>query len=148
MASSRVGDPIQPSHPLPPSSPVGFNLPQHQGLFQWVGYLHQVAKVLELQLQHQSFQRIFRVYFLLGLTGLSPSGSRNSQESSPIPQFKNIQLSHPSWLLEKPYLWLCRPLSLLFNMLSRFVIAFLPRRKCLLILWLQSPSAVILEPPK
>ena len=53
-----------------------------------------------------------------------------------------------TWLLEKPYLWLWRPLSLLFNMLSRFVIAFFPRSKCLLILWLQSPSAVILEPPK
>ena len=40
------------------------NLSQHQGLFQWVGFLHQVAKVLELQLQHQSFQCIFRVNFL------------------------------------------------------------------------------------
>ena len=50
-----VGDAIQPSHPLSPSPPT-FNLSQHQGLFQWVSSLHQVAKVLELQLKHQSFQ--------------------------------------------------------------------------------------------
>ena len=45
-----VSDAIQPSHPLPPSSPPAFNLSQHQGLFQWVGSLHQVAKVSELLL--------------------------------------------------------------------------------------------------
>ena len=50
-----VGDTIQPSHPLLSPSPPAFNLSSHQGLFQWVGSLHQVAKVLELQLQHQSF---------------------------------------------------------------------------------------------
>ena len=59
-----VNDTIQRSHPvLSPSSSV-LSLSQHQGLFQWVGCLHQVAKVLELQLQHQSFQRVFRVDFL------------------------------------------------------------------------------------
>ena len=59
-----VSDAIQPSHPLlSPSSPA-FNLSQHQGLFQWVSSSHQVAKVLELQLQHQSFQWIFRTDFL------------------------------------------------------------------------------------
>ena len=51
----RVGDAIQPSHPLLSSSPLAFNLFQHQGLFQWVSSSHQVAKVLEFQLQHQSF---------------------------------------------------------------------------------------------
>ena len=59
-----VNDAIQPSHPLSSPSPPAFNLSQHQGLFQWIGSLHQVAKVLELQLQHQSFQWIFRVDFL------------------------------------------------------------------------------------
>ena len=59
-----VGNAISPSHPLPPSSPFVFNLSQHQGLFQWVGSLHQVAKVLKLQFQHQSFQWIFRLDFL------------------------------------------------------------------------------------
>ena len=59
-----VGDAIQPSHPLSsPSSPT-FNLSQHQGLFQWVSSLCQVAKVLEYQLHHQSFQWIFRTDFL------------------------------------------------------------------------------------
>ena len=57
----QVGDAIQPSHPLSPSSPPAFNLSQHQGLFLWVGSSHQEAKILELQLQHQSFQRLFRV---------------------------------------------------------------------------------------
>ena len=51
-----VGDAIQPSHPLSSPSPSAFNLSQPQGLFQSVGSLHQVAKVLKLQLQHQSFQ--------------------------------------------------------------------------------------------
>ena len=51
-----VGDAIQPSHPLPSPSPPALNLSQHQGLFQWVSSSHQVAKVLEFQLQHQSFQ--------------------------------------------------------------------------------------------
>ena len=51
-----VGDAIQPSHPLSPPSPFALNLSQHQGLFQCVDSSHQVAKVLKLQLQHQSFQ--------------------------------------------------------------------------------------------
>ena len=51
-----VGDAIQPSHPLSPPSPPTFSLSQHQGLFQWVNTSHEVAKVLEFQLQHQSFQ--------------------------------------------------------------------------------------------
>ena len=52
----RVGDAIQPSHPLSSPSPPALNLSQHQGLFKWASSLHQVAKVLEFQLQHQSFQ--------------------------------------------------------------------------------------------
>ena len=60
-----VGDAIQPSHPLSPPSPLAFNLSQHQSLFQWGSSLHQVAKVLEFQLWHQSFQWIFRTDFLL-----------------------------------------------------------------------------------
>ena len=55
-----VCDVIQPSHPLPSLSPLAFNLSLHQGLFQSVDSSHQVAKVLELHLQHQSFQWIFR----------------------------------------------------------------------------------------
>ena len=59
-----VGDAIQPSHPLLPAFPPALNLSHHQGLFQWIGSSNQMAKVLELQLQHQSFQWIFRVDFL------------------------------------------------------------------------------------
>ena len=59
-----VGDAIQLTHPLPSPSPPAFNLSQHQGLFQWVSSLHQMAKVLEFQLQHQSFQWIFRTDFI------------------------------------------------------------------------------------
>ena len=51
-----VGDAIQPSHPLSSPSSPALNLSQHQGFFQWVSSLHHVAKVLEFQLQHQSFQ--------------------------------------------------------------------------------------------
>ena len=56
-----VSDAIQPSYFLLSPSPHPLNLSQHQGLFQWVGSLHQVSKLLQLQLQHQSFQQIFRV---------------------------------------------------------------------------------------
>ena len=59
-----VGDAIQTSHPLSSPFPLAFNHSQHQGLFKWVSFLHQMAKVLEFQLQHQSFQWIFRVDFL------------------------------------------------------------------------------------
>ena len=64
-----VGDAIQPSYPLSSPSPA-FNLSRHQGLFQWVGYSHQMAKVLQLQLQNQSFQWVFRLISLLS-KGLS-----------------------------------------------------------------------------
>ena len=64
-----VSDTIQPFHPLLPSSPSALNLSQHQGLFQWVSSSHQMAKVPEFQLQHQSFQWM-QGWFPLGLTGL------------------------------------------------------------------------------
>ena len=60
----RVSDAIQPYHPLSSTSSPAFNLSQHEGLFQRVSSSHQVAKVLEPQLQHQSFQWIFRTDFL------------------------------------------------------------------------------------
>ena len=85
-----VGNAIQPSHSLLSPSSLAFNLSQHQGLFQWVSSLHQVAKVLELQLQHQSFQWIFRVDFLWDWLVWYSCCPKDSQESSPTPQFKNI----------------------------------------------------------
>jgi len=85
-----VGDAIQGSHPLSSPSPPALNLSQHQGLFQWVNSSHEVAKVLEFQPQHQSFQWTPRADLLQnGLVG-SPFSPRDSQESSPTPQFKNI----------------------------------------------------------
>ena len=94
----QIGDAIQPSHPLSSPSPPTFNLSQHQGLFQWVNSSHEVAKVLEFQLQHQSFQWTPRTYLLQdGLVG-SPCSPRDSQESSPTPQFKSINSSALSFL--------------------------------------------------
>ena len=94
----RVGDTIQPSHPLSSPSPPSPNPSQHQGLFQWVNSLHEVAKVLEFQLQHQSFQWTPRTDLLQdGLVG-SPCSPRNSQESSPTPQFKSINFLALSFL--------------------------------------------------
>ena len=117
------------------------NLSQHQGLFQWVSSSHQVAKVLEFQLQHQSFQWLFRTEFLYdGLVG-SPCSPRDSQESSPTPQFKTsilqrsaffiVQLSHPYLTTGKTIAltrqtFVGKVMPLLFNMLSRFVMG-LPR---------------------
>ena len=84
----RIGDAIQ--HPLSSPSPPAFNLSQHQGLFQWVSSSNQVAKGLEFQLQHRSFQCIFMTDLLQdGLVG-SPCSPRDSQESSPTPQFKSM----------------------------------------------------------
>ena len=93
-----VGDAIQPSHPLSSPFPPAPNLSQHQSLFQWVNSSHEVAKVLEFQLQHHSLQRNPRTGLLeSGLVG-SPCSPRDSQESSPTPQFKSINSSALSFL--------------------------------------------------
>ena len=139
--------------PIPPSIRV----------FSRVNSSHEVAKVLEFQLQHHSFQRNLRADLLQnGLVG-SLCSPRDSQESSPTPQFKSINslaLSflhsltltsiHDHWktLALTRQTFVGKVMSLLLNMLSRLVITFLPRSKRLLISWLQSPSAVILEPKK
>ena len=92
-----VSDAIQPSHLLLyPSSPA-LNLSQQQGLFQWVSSLYQVAKVLEFQLQYQSFKWTPGLIFRMELVG-SPCSPRDSQESSPTPQFKSINSSVLSFL--------------------------------------------------
>ena len=94
----QVGDAIRPSHPLASPSPLAFNLSQHQGLFKWDNSSHQMAQVLEFQLQHKSFQWTFRTDFLKeGLLG-SPCSPRDSQESCPTPQFKSSIL-WCSWVL-------------------------------------------------
>ena len=84
---------IQPSHPLSSHFPPTLDLSQHQGLFRWISSLHQVAKVLEFQLQHQSFQWTPRSDLLYeGLVG-SLCCPRDSQESSSTSQFKSINSS-------------------------------------------------------
>ena len=137
-----VGDAIQPSHPvLSPSSPA-FNLSQHQGLFKWVSTSHQVAKVLEFQLQHQSFQWLFRIDD--GLVGSSccPKDSQVFSNTTvhalilPRSAFFIVQLSHTCMTTGKTKVltrltFVGKVMCLLFNMLSRLVIAFLPRSKCL-----------------
>ena len=89
---------IQQSHALSSPSPPAPNLSQHQSLFQWVNSSYEVAKVLEFQLQHQSFQRNLRADLLQnGLVG-SLCSPRDSEESSPTPQFKSIHSSALSFL--------------------------------------------------
>ena len=138
-------------------SPPALNLSQHQGLFQWVGSLHQVAEVLQFQLQHHSFQWIFRVDFLeddwFDFLAVQGTLQHHSSKASVLwcSAFFMDQLSHPYMTSGKTIAltvqtFVGKVISLLFNMLSRFVIACLPRSKRLLIWWLQSPSAVILEP--
>ena len=151
-----VSDAIQPSHPLSSPSPMTFNLSQHQGLFKRVSSLHQVAKILEFQLQHQSLQWTPRTDFLEDRLVWSPCSPRDSQESSPTPQFKSISSSVLRFLYSPnlTYVALTRQIfagkviSLIFNMLSRLVINLLSRSKHLLISWMQSPPAVIWSPPK
>ena len=171
-----VGDAIQSSHPLSSPSPPAFNLSQHQGLFTWVSFLHQVANILELQLQHQSFQWKSKTDFLYDWLVWSPCCPRDSQESSPtitvqkhqffgaqpfliVHQFFGaqpfliVQLSHlymttRTAIALTMWTFVGKVMSLLFHTRFRFLIAFLPRSKCLLISWLQSPSALIWEPKK
>ena len=142
-----VSDAIQPSHPLLSPSPPAPNPSQHQGCFQWVNSSHEVAKVLEFQLQHQSFQWTPRTDLLQnGLVG-SPCSPRDSQESSPHhtskasilwrSAFFTVQLSHPYMTTGKTIaltrrIFVGNVMSLLFNMLFRLVGTFLPRSKHLL----------------
>ena len=153
-----VSDAIQPSHPLSSPSPPAFNPSQHRGLFKWVSSSHEVAKVLEFQLQHQSFQWTFRMISLmmdwldlLAVQGTLKSLLQHHSSKASILQcsaFFMGQPSHPYMTTGKTIALTRRAfvgqvMSLLFNMLTRLVVAFLPRSKRLLISWLQSPSAVI-----
>ena len=133
------------SCPNPPSIRVFSN--DSTLLMRWPKYWSfQPASVLPVNTQDWS---------PLGWTGCSP---RNSQESSPTPQFQSIIFLHSPTLTSIPdhgktialtrRIFVGKVISLFFNMLSRLVITLLPRSKRLLISWLQSPSAVILEPPK
>ena len=144
----RVGDAIQPSHPLSSPSPPAPNPSQHHGLFQLVNSSHEVAKVLELQLQHQSFQWIlglisFRIDWLdfLAVQGTLKSLLQDHSSKTLILQhsaFFKVHLSHPYMTTGKTialtrWTFNGKVMSLLFNMMSRWIMAFLPRGKGLLI---------------
>ena len=155
-----VSDAFQLSYPLSSPSLPPFNLSQHQSLCKWVSSLHEVAKILEFQLQHQSFQIIsglisFRMDWsdLRAVQGALKSLLQHHSLKASILQCFIVQLSHPHMTTGKTIIltrrtFVGKVMSLFLNMLSMLVITFLPRSKCLLISWLQSPSAVILEPPK
>ena len=106
-----VGDAIQPSHPLSSPSPPTFNLPQHQGLFKWVSSLQQVAKVLQFQLQYQSFQWILGLIsfsmdwldFLAVQVTLKSLLQHHSSKASFLQcsTFFMVQFSHPYKTTEK-----------------------------------------------
>ena len=144
---------------LPPS-PLALSLSQHQHLFQSVGCLHQVAKVFSFSIspsnEHSGFISFRIDWFDLAVQGALKSLLQyHNLKASVLPRsaFFMVQLSHPYMTTGKTialtrWNFVSKVVSLLFNMLSRFVTAFLPRSKCLLILWLQSPSTVILEPKK
>ena len=139
-----VGEAIQPSHPLLSHSLPAFNLSQHQGLFQWVSSLHQVDKLLELLTSGSVLPMNIQNWFSLGWTGLiflqskglSIVFSNNTVQKHQFLAFSFlfVQLSHPHMTTGKTialsrWTFVGKVVSLLFNMLSRLVITFLPRSK-------------------
>ena len=158
-----LGDAIQPSHPLSSPSPPAFSLAQHQGLYnqsvlhiRWPKYW---SFSFSISPSNEcsgliSFRKDWLDLLAVQGTLKSLLQHHSSKASIFLPSaFFTVQLSHPYMTNGKTialirWNFVGRVMSLLFNMLSRLVIAFVPRSKCLLISWLQSPSAVILEPPK
>ena len=149
----RIGDAIQPSHPLLSPSPPAFYLFQHQGLFQWVSSSHQVAKVLEFSFSISPSNEYsglisFRMDWLdlLAVQGTPKNLLQHHSSKASIlscSAFFIVQFSHPYMITGKTialtrWTFASKVMSLLFNMLSRLVIAFLPKSKRLLISWLQS----------
>ena len=138
-----VDDAIQLFHLLSSPFPPAFHLSQQQGLIKWDSSLHQVVKVLEFQLRHQSFQWTLRTELLYdGLVG-SPCSPRDSQQSSPNYSTKASIIWHSAFFVVQFTLYMIigktialtrwtfvgKVMYLLLNMLSRLVITFLPRSK-------------------
>ena len=163
MHVHRVGDAIQPSHSLSSPSPPAFNL-SHQSFFsngsvlciRWSKYW---SFSFSISLSNEYSGLIsFRMDWLdlLAVKGTHKSLFQQHSSKASILRhsaFFTVQLSHPYITTGKKialtrWTFVGRVMSLLLNMLSRLVITFLPRSKRLLISWLQSPSAVILEPKK
>ena len=154
-------------HPTISSSVIPFSsFPQSfpaSGSFQWVSSSHQVAKILEFRFSISPSNECsglisFRIdwFDLLAIQGTLRSLLQHRSSKASIlwhSTFLMVQLSYPYMTTRKTialarWTFVGKVMSLLFNMLSRLVIAFLPRSKQLLISWPQSPSAVILEPKK
>ena len=157
----RVGGAIQPSHPLSSPSPPAPNPSQHQGLFQWVSTSQKGRQSIGVSPSASVLPKNIRTDFLkmnwldlLVIQGTLKSLLQHHSSKVSIPQhsaFFIVQLSHLYMTAGKTitltrWTFVGKVMSLLFNKLSMLVITFLPRSKCLLISWLQSPSAVILEP--
>ena len=144
-------DAIQPSHPLSPPSPPALNHSQHQGLFQWVGTSHQVAKYWSFSIspskEYSGFISL-RIDWLdlLAVQGTLKSLLQYQSLKASIlwhSDFFMVQLSHlyintGETIALTIWTFVGKVMSLLFNTQSRLVIAFLLRSKCLLISWLQS----------
>ena len=140
-----VGDAIQTPHPLLSPSPPAFNVYQHQGLFQWVGSSHQVAKVLGVSASTSvlPIEYLGLISFrmdwldLLAVQGTRKSLLQHHSSKASILRsstFFIAQLSHPYMTTGKTialtrWTFVGKLMSLLFNMLSRFLIAFLPRNQ-------------------
>ena len=159
----QVGDAIQPSHPLSSPSPPAPKPSKHQSLFQWVNSSHEVAKYWSFSFSiTPSNEHLGLISFrtdwldLLVVQGPLKSLLQHHSSKASVLQgsaFFIVHHSHAYMTTGKTisltrWTFVGEVMSLLFNMLPRLVIAFLPRSKCLLISWLQSPSAVILEPKK
>ena len=162
----QVSDALQSSHPLLSLSPPAFNLSQHQGIsnesllwIRWSKYWSFSFSFTISPSNEYSGLIFFRIdwFDLLAVQGTLKCLLQYHHSKESILQhstFFIVQLSHPFMTTAKKNIALTgqtcfgKLMSLLFNMLSRLIIAFLPRSKCLLISWLQSPSWVILEPPK
>ena len=159
-----VNDAVKPSHPLSPTSPLPSVFPSIKVFSSESALWYQGIKVVELQLQHQSFQWIFGLisfridwFDLLAAQRTLKSLLQHHSSKALILQcsaFFMAQLSHPYMTTGKTHIFdnmgLCQQSDIcVFNMLSRIAIAFLPRSKHLLISWVLSPAVTVpLEPKK
>ena len=157
-----VGDAIQPSHPLSSPSLLAFNLSQHQGLFKSQLFASGGQSVGVSSFSISPFNdsglisfRMDRLYIFTVHGTLKTLLHHHSSKAAilRLSAFFIVQLSHPYMTTGKTIAltrqtFVCKVMSLLFNMLSRLVITLLPRSKGLLISWLQPPSAVSLESPQ
>ena len=158
-----VGDAIQPSHPLSSPSPPAFNLSQNKGLFPVSQFFASGGQSIGASSSASVLPMNILGWFPLGWTdwiplqskGLSRILQHHSSKASILPcsAFFIVQLSHPYIITGKTialtgWTFVGKVISLLFNIVSTMIIAFLPSSKHLFISWLRSPSAVILKPKK